>query len=65
MLSEIEQRCTLFQDKSPEAEKQDKKYKEIQEILISFIKRVSSEDGNKTPEEIRILPEIIRLYMAE
>lgn len=60
MLAEIEKRRMLFE---PEKTEKDMHSEEVQTMLLDFIRRVSADGGNKTPEEVRILPEMVRLYI--
>ena len=60
MLAEIEKRRMLFE---PEKAEKDMQNEEVQIMLLDFIRRVSADGGNKTPEEVRILPEMLRLYI--
>ena len=60
MLAEIEKRRMLFESEKAEKDMQNE---EVQTMLMDFIRRVSADGGNKTPEEVRILPEMVRLYI--
>ena len=60
MLAEIEKRRMLFE---PEKTEKDMQNEEVQTMLLDFIRRVSADGGNKTPEEVKILPEMVRLYI--
>ncbi len=64
MLEEIERRRLLFNPEDPKQQAKDKMNDELQAILLKFVRRVSGEDGKKTPAEVRILPEMIRLLMS-
>ena len=60
VLADIEKRRMLF---DPEKTEKDMQNEEVQTMLLDFVRRVSSDGGNKTPEEVRILPEMVRLYI--
>ena len=61
MLDEIERRRMLFHPEDHEEQAKEKKNEELQTILMDFVRRVSSEKGNKTSAEVKILPEMIQL----
>ena len=60
VLADIEKRRMLFE---PEKTEKDMQNEEVQTMLLDFVRRVSADGGNKTPEEVRILPEMVRLYI--
>ena len=64
ILEEIERRRMLFNPQAPEEQAKEQTNNELRGILLKFIRRVSAEDGKKTPAEVRILPEMIRLLMS-
>ncbi len=62
VLPEIEKRQMLFE---PEKTEKDMQNEEVQVMLLNFIRCVSSDESNKTPEEVKILPEMIRMYIND
>ena len=60
VLADIEKRRMLFE---PEKTEKDMQNEEVQTMLLDFVRRVSADGGNKTPEEVRILPKMVRLYI--
>lgn len=44
-------------------ESNDSRISEMLEQLFSFVERVSSEDGNKMPEEVEALPAIAKILL--
>ncbi len=43
---------------------EDEELRELKASLLGFVKRVASEEGRKSPEEVAILPGVVQCLQA-